>query len=741
LRDVVEIDSESRIDHDGDVLVIPILLEHDITELSLTNALRFTPANVPVAVFLDDNSRNIDYEKVKYMISQDLNERNVFLLKQKTKSGYAGQCNVAFEVFYKSNLIIMNDDVVVGEEWYSDLQECKEKYSEAATFSFWSNNGGYLSIDIENKKFSGNITETIKELNKILKQIELNNVTVPVAVGHLIWINRVALNIVGKFQFDLYQGYGIENAFSYEASKYGFMNIVVPSFVYHGKSKSGANKNGDLELISDIKINSKYNWHNEIIYEYTHSKYSRIKSIIRFVEAKLRGLSIGIDATMFYWLSTGTNNGFVLLSRHLRKSERVLSVTWIINPKKMVLGSTDIEKIEKLAHENGISILKLNDPGALDKIIDFDFVFRPAQTFEVKEWLRITNKAYMSGVWFLDFISFGSPYYSYSKSHWMEQRKNLIDGLKYTDAIFYLTNHVQEISKTYNTIFNSYKNFTLPIGIELSPIESKFEPEDVKTNEDFICYGASFNHKNRFYLLMVAQKLIELGWKGRIKFVGPRPELNDSHEDEEKLIETDNELKSRYINFGYLEKDDLIREIRSSQLVVFPSISEGFGMVPWESLKYDKLTIISNMSALSEIKPPGAPTISLKNVDDDANLILKYLRQTNLRNSAIQKWKDHAKKYRWNDIIEKFIDDIFALISEGPTKIFRDGQNLELPRIERILATISPRQYILVKIRNKLPQNLDSSVLIRKISNKTNMFHRTTLLVFKILKYIYRKII
>jgi GT2 family glycosyltransferase len=715
------------------------------------NALKFTPASVPTAIFFDDNAKNVDIDKVKQMMTQNHEKRKVFILKQKSKIGYTGQCNVAFEVFYKANLIIMNDDVVVGEEWYSELNKCKSKYSEAATFSFWSNNGGYLSFDIENKESSEDhlrlsnnrilINETINEVNKILKQIELNYVTIPVAVGHLMWINRVALNIVGKFEFDLYQGYGSENAFSYEASKYSFMHVVVPSFVYHGKSKSGANINGDLELFSDININDKYNWHDKIVQEYKHNKFSRIKSIIRYVEAKKRGLSIGIDATMFYWLSTGTNNVFLQLSKQLKKSERIKSVTWIINPRKTQINSNDLKKIENIAFENGILILNLNDPGALDKIIDFDFVFRPSQTFEVQDWLRISSKAYLSGVWFLDFISFGSPYYSFSNHHWMEQRKNLINGLKYTDALFYLTKHVQEVSKTYNTIFNSFRNFILPIGIESTPIVNKSQLEEDSTNQDLLCYGASFKHKNRIYLLKVTQKLIKLGWNGKIKFVGPRPELNDSHEQEQKLIDNDSELKSRCINLGYLEEDDLIREIKGCNLVVYPSISEGFGIVPWESLKYNKLTITSDLSALNEVKPPEAPTISLKNVDEDARIILKFLSQQDLRHSAIEMWREHSKNYGWHEVIEGFIDDIFKLISRGPSKTFQDSPNMELPRIEKILATVSPQQYILVKIRNILPQNLDSTELIRKTSKKTSYFHKITSKTYNISKDIYRKLI
>ena len=749
--DFVEIDSDSRIDHDDDVLVIPILLVHDLTQICLMSAMQFTPANIPVAIFFDDNAKNVDIDKVKEMMIQNHEKRKVFILKQKSKIGYTGQCNVAFEIFYKSNLIIMNDDVIVGRQWYSDLLECKSRFSEAATFSFWSNNGGYLSFDIENKDSSQDflrlsnkqilINDTINEVNKILKQIEFNYVTVPVAVGHLMWINRVALNIVGKFEFDLYQGYGSENAFSYEASKYSFVHVVVPSFVYHGKSKSGANINGDLELFSDININGKYTWHNDIVQEYKHNKFSRIKSIIRYVEAKKMGLSIGIDATMFYWLSTGTNNVFLQLSRQLKKSARIKSVTWIINPKKAELNSSDLNKIENFAFENGISILKLNDPGALDKIIDFDFVFRPSQTFEVQDWLRITSKAYLSGVWFLDFISFGSPYYSFSKHHWLEQRKNLINGLKYTDALFYLTKHVQELSKTYNTIFSSFKNFTLPIGIESTSIVSKSQLEEDSSNQDLLCYGASFNHKNRIYLLKVAQKLIKLGWSGKMKFVGPRPDVNDSYEEEQKLIDNDNELKSRCTNFGYLEEDELTREIKGCKLVVYPSISEGFGMVPWESLKYNKLTITSDLSALNEVKPPEAPTISLKNVDEDAEIILKFLIQRDLRHSAIEMWREHSKKYGWHEVIEGFIDDVFELISEGPSKTFQDSPNMELPRIEKILSTVSPRQYILVKIRNILPQNLDSTELIRKTLKKSNYLYRITSKTYNISKDIYRKLI
>ncbi len=751
MKNVIEIDCNSRIDHQGDALVIPILKVHEISEICLKYALEYTPDSVAIALFIDDNAKNIPYDYLQKILKKCASNRKVYKLTQKSKVGYTQQCKIAFEVFFKSNVIVMNDDVVVGVRWYEELLKCKLKYSEAATLSFWSNNGGYLSLDIGDQFASidrgrnfnkyDNICKTVEEVNLILKNFELNKVIVPVAVGHLIWINRIAINTVGTFDYNNENGYGFENAFSYEASKFGFINVVVPSFVYHGKSLSSVNLNNELELISDIVIGAKYDWHNDIVHEFMHNKFSRLKSIIKYVEAKSKGISIGIDATMFDGLSSGTNNCFLSLSKELTKSARVLKVTWIINASTEDSTANNIEKIKFLAKKSGISILNLQDPGSLDKIISLDFVFRTSQTFITEDWLRISSKAYMSGVWMLDFIAFGSPFYSTNKSHWFEQRQNIIHGLKFTDALFYLTEHVQEVSKAYNTIFESFKNYILPIGIDLSKEVSNSELSEHIVSEDLLCYGASFNHKNRVYLLRVAQKLITIGWRGKIKFVGPRPLVNDSHEDEKRLTESDIELRQRYFDCGYLDDQKLIQEILGTNLVIYPSISEGFGMVPWESLKYNKLTVTSNLSALNETTPPFAPTLSLRNVDEDAELILQLLRQPMLRDSSIQMWRDRALGYQWNNIIERFIDDIFELLSEGPSKVYQDNINLELPRIENILSTIKMRQFLLVKIRNIFPQNLDSRDNIRLASKKSNYMSKILWRTFSFLKRTYRSLI
>lgn len=111
-------------------------------------------------------------------------------------------------------------------------------------------------------------------------------------------------------------------------------------------------------------------------------------------------------------------------------------------------------------------------------------------------------------------------------------------------------------------------------------------------------------------------------------------------------------LSAHVIFAGALWEEDRDRMYQSADLVVMPSVSEPFGLVPLEALQHGTPSLITYQSGVGEVLS-HVLKVDFWDVDEMANKILSALRYPILRQQIVIEGKRELHKMTWRDAAKK----------------------------------------------------------------------------------------
>ena len=112
-----------------------------------------------------------------------------------------------------------------------------------------------------------------------------------------------------------------------------------------------------------------------------------------------------------------------------------------------------------------------------------------------------------------------------------------------------------------------------------------------------------------------------------------------------KIAEYD--IADKFHFTGFLNGVMVEKIFAMSDLYVMPSVSEPFGISPFEALLYDIPVVISKQSGASEILK-HAPKVNFKDTDKFADVIVKLLEDEGLREKVVRQCKEDMQNISWN---------------------------------------------------------------------------------------------
>ena len=114
-----------------------------------------------------------------------------------------------------------------------------------------------------------------------------------------------------------------------------------------------------------------------------------------------------------------------------------------------------------------------------------------------------------------------------------------------------------------------------------------------------------------------------------------------------------NGLKKNITMFGYLEDNHAYSLIKSSQVFVYPSYEEGFGMVIGEVMACKIPVIAYDLPAYTYTFKKAIQTVPLGNTHLFSRALLELLVSNEERERLTQKGYTLAKKYTWKSTVER----------------------------------------------------------------------------------------
>jgi len=112
---------------------------------------------------------------------------------------------------------------------------------------------------------------------------------------------------------------------------------------------------------------------------------------------------------------------------------------------------------------------------------------------------------------------------------------------------------------------------------------------------------------------------------------------------------------SQYVLFaGALWYEERDRMYQSVDLVVMPSVSEPFGLVPLEAIQHGTPSLISKQSGVSEVVT-HVLKVDFWDTDEMANKILAALRYPVMHNQLVQEGKREVARLSWHTVAQKVV--------------------------------------------------------------------------------------
>ena len=192
---------------------------------------------------------------------------------------------------------------------------------------------------------------------------------------------------------------------------------------------------------------------------------------------------------------------------------------------------------------------------------------------------------------------------------------------------------------------------------------AEFRTKHIQSPEEICLLNVGSNHqrKNIETVLKVVKQLAEQNisvrlWKVGEQFTG----------EQQQFIETNN-LAEHITFLGKPNHEELILLYNAADILLAPSLYEGFGLTILEAMGCGTPTITSNVSSLPEVAGNAAISIEPMNVDAIVEAVKQINNDPNYRQDLIDKGLARVKEFSWQKTAAQTADFYQQIVKSKAT--------------------------------------------------------------------------
>lgn len=214
-------------------IVVPVYKGVEQTRRCLSSVIKTTSHLHDVdLIVVDDATPDSDIETFLH----ELQSQGETVLKNQTNLGFTKTANRGLLLHPDRDVILLNSDTEVANNWVSRLQQCAYHETTIGTVTPFSNNATICSYPVPNWSNSLPRGHTVASLDDLFRRVNQGQyLDIPTAVGFCMYLRHDCITAVGLFDEKSFsKGYGEENDFSMRAAKLGWRNVLcADTFVFH----------------------------------------------------------------------------------------------------------------------------------------------------------------------------------------------------------------------------------------------------------------------------------------------------------------------------------------------------------------------------------------------------------------------------------------------------------------------------------------------------------------------------
>lgn len=374
-----------------------------------------------------------------------------------------------------------------------------------------------------------------------------------------------------------------------------------------------------------------------------------VERCLAIARTAFRKLSVTIDARSLGASTGGTQVYTFELIRFLAATGEV-RIRALVGP--------DSEATEKLEALDETSVITYQQ--ALEGTDTTDLVHRPQQVFTVDDLELLGPLGRRLVITHLDLIAYHNPTYFPDLAQWQRHVRATRIALGAADHVIFFSAHALRDAER-EDLLDPARTSVVALGAEEGPageVQMTRPQALVDRDEPFLlCLGSDYTHKNRpFALELTAELRGGHGWPGIIVLAGPHVEYGSSVAAERRVLELRPELAGAVVDLGAISEAERLWLTANARALVYPTVLEGFGLVPFEAAAAGIPCMFAAQSSLAELLPAELATLDGWNLERSGALAARLLENETERRRHVEALQRACRDYRWELCAQRTID-------------------------------------------------------------------------------------
>lgn len=313
--------------------------------------------------------------------------------------------------------------------------------------------------------------------------------------------------------------------------------------------------------------------------------------------------------------------------------------------------------------------------------LDADVVYRPYQMLSPRELGFVTSVGRRSLVGQLDMIGFSNPSYHPSEQLLFFARNLQRHLMRTSDGVTFISEFGRESAFAECPDLDRDRLHVVSCGADPQPLAGRLGDGRAIGPDDrlLVCLSSTFWHKNRTHAIATFAHLVQHhDYAGHLVIGGPEPYFGRSTGAEQALLDSlPGDVSTRVHRWGHIDDEEKWALLRQADLVLYPSIVEGFGLVPFEAAAVGTPCLAHAGTAPGELLAGTDAIVSSWRVDDWAARADALIGHPERASAVVEQILGVAAEHTWRRCAMRTWDAIdHALASPRRAVHAEDGGEL-----------------------------------------------------------------
>lgn len=242
-----------------------------------------------------------------------------------------------------------------------------------------------------------------------------------------------------------------------------------------------------------------------------------------------------------------------------------------------------------------------------------------------------------------------------------------------------------------------------------------------KLPEKYFFYPANgWPHKNHKKLID-AYKILKEKYHTQCKLVLTGNAYNDANGLQRYINE--NELENDVISLGYIEQEDMPYVFYNAEMLVFPSLFEGFGIPLVEAMRMGTPIACSNCGSIPEIAGDAAVIFDANDEYDIAEKVHLLNSNIDFSKQLVEKGRQRAKYFSWNECAVKTLEVFDKQIEKQPESNRKEYQFPQVIFLVPVYSSLEGLGELLESIQKQEYANKRVVIFTEKVSMRSKLLN------------------